>query len=300
MNNGIVFNIQRYSLHDGPGIRTTVFLKGCPLNCWWCHNPEGQKNSSEIIFYEDRCKACGLCILHCPNNAIQMINGKPITQPEECRQCGECAKFCPTQARELIGKKMTVQEVVQEIEKDIIFFEESGGGVTISGGEPLQQLDFLLELLEDCHRKGISTAVDTCGYITWNRLEKIIEQTDLFLFDLKLMDNKKHKKFTGVSNQNILENLKKLSSIHQNIYIRFPIIPGVNDDIKNVREMGEFLSTLRITQINLLPYHNLGLEKYKKLGKNYTLTMTRPPEEDKLSTISRILQEYNLKVKREG
>lgn len=297
MNKGIIFNIQRYSIHDGPGIRTTVFLKGCPLNCWWCQNPEGQKSKPELIFWEDRCKGCGLCVLHCSSGAIQLIDGKPSTNKEKCILCGECCRLCPVQARELIGKEMTVQEIVREVEKDAIFYEESGGGVTFSGGEPLQQFDFLLKLLVSCRRKGIHTAVDTCGYVSRERLDKIIDKTDLFLFDLKLMDDEKHRHFTGVSNKIILENLKRLSSIHQNIYIRFPVIPEINDDIQNVKKMGEFLSTLRITQVNLLPYHYLGLDKYKRLGRSYPLTMTKSPGEDRLSAISLILQEYNLKVK---
>jgi len=293
---GTVFNIQRYSIHDGPGIRTTVFLKGCPLNCWWCQNPESQLSGREMVFWEDRCIGCGACSTICPSGAIQIKNGIPVTEKEKCILCGKCIEKCPALAREMIGKKITAEEIIKEVEKDLVFYEESGGGVTFSGGEPLEQPEFLEELLNACQKKKIHTAVDTSGYVSWEILNKISSKVDLFLYDLKIMDSKRHKKYTGVSNELILENLKKLSSVHNNIFVRFPVIPGINDDYQNIKEMGEFLSSLKVTQVNLLPYHYIGVDKYRRLGRTYKLATTQPPSEEKLSEISAILEKFNLKV----
>lgn len=297
MVDGTVFNIQRYSIHDGPGIRTTVFLKGCPLNCWWCQNPESQLSEQEMVFWGDRCISCGVCSTICPSNAIQIKNGIPVTEKEGCILCGKCIEKCPALAREMIGKKLTTEEIIKEIEKDLIFYEESGGGVTFSGGEPLSQSEFLESLLNDCKEKKIHTAVDTSGYVPWEILYKMSSKVNLFLFDLKLMDNERHKKYTGVSNEIILENLKKLSSIHNHIFVRFPVIPGINDDDQNIKETGEFVSSLKIAQINLLPYHYIGIDKYRRLGKTYELATTQPPSEEKLSEISVILRKFDLNVK---
>ena len=300
LTTGIIFNIQRYSIHDGPGIRTTVFLKGCPLNCWWCQNPESQLSGQEIVFWEDRCIGCGACSTICPSGAIQIKNGIPVTEKEKCILCGKCIEKCPALAREMIGEKLTTEEVIKEIEKDLIFYEESGGGVTFSGGEPLEQSEFLEGLLNGCREKKIHTAVDTSGYISWGILNKIHSKVDLFLYDLKIMDKKRHKKYTGVSNEIILENLEKLSSVHNNIFVRFPVIPDINDDYQNIRKIGEFLSSLEITQVNLLSYHYIGIDKYRRLGRTYELVNTQPPSEEKLSKVSAILRKFNLDVKLRG
>ena len=300
MTTGIIFNIQRYSIHDGPGIRTTVFLKGCPLNCWWCQNPESQLSGQEMLFWGDRCIGCGACSTICPSGAIKIKNGIPVTEKEKCILCGKCIEKCPALAREMIGEKLTVEEIIKEIEKDLVFYEESGGGVTFSGGEPLGQSEFLESLLICCQKKKIHTAVDTSGYISWEILSKISSKVDLFLYDLKIMDNERHKKYTGVSNELILENLKKLSSVHNNIFVRFPVIPGINDDYQNIKETGEFLSSLKIAQVNLLPYHYIGIDKYRRLGRTYKLVTTQPPSEEKLSEVSAILSKFNLNVKLRG
>jgi len=300
VSTGTVFNIQRYSIHDGPGIRTTIFLKGCPLNCWWCQNPESQLTEQETVFREDRCIGCGACSTICPSHVIQIKNGLPVTEKEKCILCGKCIEKCPALAREMIGEKLTTEEVIKEIEKDLIFYEESGGGVTFSGGEPLGQSEFLESLLNGCREKNIHTAVDTSGYISWGILKKIIPQVNLFLYDLKIMDSERHKKYTGISNEVILENLKKLSSVHHNIFVRFPVIPGINDDSQNIKEMGGFLSSLKIAQVNLLPYHYIGIDKYRRLGRTYHLTAAQPPSKEKLFEISGILKKFNLKVKLRG
>ena len=300
MTTGTVFNIQRYSIHDGPGIRTTVFLKGCPLNCWWCQNPESRLSGQEMVFWGDRCIGCGACSTICPSGAIQIKNGIPVTEKEKCILCGKCIEKCPALAREMIGEKLTTEEVIKEIEKDLIFYEESGGGVTFSGGEPLEQSEFLEGLLNGCREKKIHTAVDTSGYISWGILNKIHSKVDLFLYDLKIMDKKRHKKYTGVSNEIILENLEKLSSVHNNIFVRFPVIPDINDDYQNIRKIGEFLSSLEIIQVNLLPYHYIGIDKYRRLGMTYKLADIQPSSEEKLSEISVILRKFNLNVKLSG
>ena len=300
MTTGTVFNIQRYSIHDGPGIRTTVFLKGCPLNCWWCQNPESRLSGQEMVFWGDRCIGCGACSTICPSGAIQIKNGIPVTEKEKCILCGKCIEKCPALAREMIGEKLTTEEVIKEIEKDLIFYEESGGGVTFSGGEPLEQSEFLEGLLNGCREKKIHTAVDTSGYISWGILNKIHSKVDLFLYDLKIMDKKRHKKYTGVSNEIILENLEKLSSVHNNIFVRFPVIPDINDDYQNIRKIGEFLSSLEIIQVNLLPYHYIGIDKYRRLGTTYKLADIQPSSEEKLSEISVILRKFNLNVKLSG
>lgn len=300
MNTGIIFNIQRYSIHDGPGIRTTVFFKGCSLSCWWCQNPESQLSKQEMVFWEDRCIGCGACSLNCPSGAIQMENKKPITDKNKCNLCGECSRICPTQAREMIGEKLTVEEIIKEVEKDLVFYEESGGGVTFSGGEPLGQSEFLESLLIYCQKKKIHTAVDTSGYISWEILSKISSKVDLFLYDLKIMDSKRHKRYTGVFNELILENLKKLSLVHNNIFVRFPVIPKINDDYQNIEDVGKYLSSLKIAQVNLLPYHCIGIDKYKRLERTYKLVDIQPPSKEKLFEISALLRKFNLKVKLGG
>jgi len=300
MSTGIIFNIQKYSIHDGPGIRTTVFLKGCPLNCWWCHNPESQSFIPELIFWEYKCIHCETCFKICPSGAIKMKEGIPVTDRDICTLCGKCVNQCPTQAREMIGRKMTAREVMKEIEKDIMFYRESGGGVTFSGGEPLSQDDFLEELLHCCKDREIHTTLDTSGYATWQVLDKIRDRVDLFLYDVKIMDNKKHKKYTGVSNKIILENLKKLSLLNENIFVRIPVIPGINDDEQNIKSIGEFLSPLKIKQVELLPYHNIGSEKYKRLGKIYQMKNTPAPSGKKLTEISNILKGFNLNIELRG
>jgi pyruvate formate lyase activating enzyme len=258
MLKGTVFNIQRYSLHDGPGIRTTVFLKGCPLRCWWCHNPEGMSPEPELSFIEARCVRCGQCQTICPRTA----GGHVQTPVENCILCGACAEVCPTQARRIIGRDMTVEEVLAEAIKDRVFYEDSGGGVTFSGGEPLMQGEFLGVLLQGCKSAGLHAAIDTCGYAPQEELLDLAALADLVLYDLKVMDDGQHRRLTGVSNAAILDNLRALGRVHRNIWIRVPVIPGVNDGPENMEAIAREAAALPgVRQINLLPYHKTGSHK---------------------------------------
>ena len=283
MQKGIVYNIMKYALQDGPGIRTTVFLKGCPLSCWWCHNPESQDVEGEIIYNQDKCISCEACI---------------TTNCHSCIKCGFCATVCVTGAKEMIGSEMTVGEVMKEIEKDLIFYEESGGGVTFSGGEPLMQLDFLLEILKACKAKDINTVVDTTGYGPFKALQKIAPYTDLFLYDLKHIKDSSHTEYTGVSNTTILDNLTALTKIHNSIYIRIPIVPGINDDEESIKGFAEFLKGMyNIQGIQLLPYHDIAIEKYKRLKKEYKLIDIKPPTEEAMMQLKEKFKNYGINVK---
>ena len=290
---GLVFNIQRFSVNDGPGIRTTVFLKGCPLRCKWCHNPESISPDQQLVLREDRCVRCGDCFALCKNHAVQRVDGGFTTVRDVCVECGECSEVCNADARQIAGKAMTESEVMGEIEKDVIFYEHSGGGASFSGGEPLLQHEFLCSLLEACKKKGIHTVVDTTGMTSPEILERVSAFVDLFLFDLKMLDDAKHREFTGVSNSMILSNLRRLAEMKKQVIVRIPIIPGVNDDPREIRESGAFIASLgNVAEIHLLPYHTIGVEKYHRLGEEYEMQQTVPPSADDLSTIVKELLNY--------
>jgi pyruvate formate lyase activating enzyme len=295
---GILFDIRRYSVHDGPGIRTTVFFKGCPLNCWWCHNPEGKSPDIEIFQRENRCIRCGACLQVCEVGAIYQRNDSFETDRQLCNLCGACVEECYAEARELVGKRMSVGEVMEEIERDRPFYEQSGGGVTFSGGEPLFQPAFLAALLQACRSQGIHTALDTCGYASWETLNRLRHDVDLFLYDLKLIDEERHRQFTGVSNQPILENLRRLSALGHSLLVRFPVIPYINDDEINLRQMVEFLLSLpQKYPVDLLPYHASALHKYNGLGVEYHLLETPAPEQEHLNAIKSYFESYEFNVR---
>lgn len=257
-----IFDIERNSFVDGPGIRTTVFFKGCNLKCAWCHNPESQSIQNQMMFYRDKCIGCGKC--------------KQICQtPEKCVFCGKCVLFCPKDAKRICGKEYTVDEIFNEVVKDKAFYDNSGGGVTFSGGECMLQADFLLEILKKCKENNISTAVDTAGHVSFEKFEKILDYTDLFLYDVKCFDSENHKKYVGVDNFLILENLKKLFEKKAKVWIRIPVIKGVNDSLEEMRAIRKFLDEAGIPEkIELLPYHKMGENKYSALGKEVTLFET--------------------------
>jgi pyruvate formate lyase activating enzyme len=297
MRNGVVFDIRKYSIHDGPGIRTTVFFKGCPLRCWWCHNPEGQEVEPELVYRKSRCIGCGECVKSCQREAISLVAQAVSVNREKCVLCNDCCRVCPSDALSIAGKRMSVKEVLEEIERDRTFYEESGGGVTFSGGEPLLQPDFLNALLKECKERAIHTVVDTCGFARYEIIDSIRNKVDLFLYDIKTMDSRKHTKYTGASNEQILKNLKKLAEGGSSIVISFPIIPGINDDDKNVTRTAEFISSLpNIKQVNLLPYHRAGIEKYKNLGKPYKLDKIQPPSNQRIKSVKEIMEAFGIRV----
>ena len=296
---GIIFDIKRYAIHDGPGIRTTAFLKGCLLNCPWCHNPEGRNEKPEFMWWAEKCIGCKDCQSACCKEAISFADDSLAIDKAKCDLCGDCADACPSEALKLVGEEMTITRVLNVIEKDRAFYDQSGGGVTLSGGEPLVQPDFSLSLLKACKERGIRTAIDTCGYVDSEVLVRISEHVDLFLYDLKLIDEENHRRFTGVSNKFILKNLKKLSENRQKTIVRFPLLPGVNDDESSIREVGEYVSSLRgVKEINVLPYHRGGREKSRRItGSADQLYNNSPPSAATLNRVEERLKSFGLKVR---
>lgn len=298
---GRVFNIQRYSIHDGAGIRTLVFLKGCPLRCLWCSNPESQKSEPELGFIESRCVgsgACGApCLPACPLQAIRLnAQGKPEIDRRVCDACGKCALACGKDALKVVGREMTVDEVMAEVEKDRAFYRRSGGGVTVGGGEPLAQHEFAAELLEAAQRAYLHTALETCGHGPWDHLEAVLKHVDLLQFDLKHMDHRKHQELTGQSNEMILGNLKRVLSVKapQDVIIRIPVVPGYNDSVENIRETAGFVAGLGFEQAELVPYHRLGVSKYAQYGLVYPLAGCDPPSQMHLDELREIVKESGL------
>jgi pyruvate formate lyase activating enzyme len=297
---GTVLRIERFAIHDGPGIRTTVFLKGCSLRCAWCHSPESQSLQPEFMPLPDRCIHCLACTNACPFHAAPPASADGLLAPAECTTCGACAEACPTGARELVGRTMSVDALMAEIERDRIFYDESGGGVTFSGGEPLMQPLFLANMARSCHAAGIHVAIETCGHVDTRALVDVARDTDLFLFDLKLMDDGRHREYTGASNVLILHNLERLAAAGADIRVRFPLIPGVNDDDGNVRAVGALLASLGLTRIDVLPYHRAGTAKYDRLHRPYRLPDTEPPTADRQIHVVRVLESCGLIVQPGG
>lgn len=276
----VIFDIQRSSFADGPGIRTTVFFKGCNLKCAWCHNPESQDPGTQMMIYKDKCIGCGKCSDVCPNNFTA------------CTFCGKCVLICPQSARKICGKEYSADEILSEVIKDKTFYETSEGGVTFSGGECMLQTAFLAEILRKCKENGIHTAVDTAGYVDFTKFEKILPYTDLFLYDIKCFDGAKHREYTGVDNPLILDNLKKLLNLNANIWIRIPVISSVNDTVEDMQKIKTFLDRNgKPLKIELLPYHAMGENKYSALGlepKKFTV-----PGKENIDELKQVFRDYN-------
>ncbi len=292
---GVIFNIQKFSVHDGPGIRTTVFMKGCPLSCRWCSNAESINSVPEPAIIVEQCTGCGECVHACPDNALKIDDEKVNIDRSACSACGNCIPSCPEDAITVYGEKVTVDEVLEQVLKDRLFYSGSSGGITVSGGEPLRQPAFVKELFSKCNEEGISTCLDTCGYASVNVLKDVLQYTDNVLYDLKLMDTDNHQKFTGVGNDLIRENARIISETKVDVLFRIPLIVGVNSDEKNIRKTAEFIKSLgENNKVELLPYHRLGVGKYKMLGRDYPGKDYKTPDEATIGILRDILTNYGI------
>lgn len=285
---GLIFNIQKFSVNDGPGIRTTIFLKGCPLRCLWCFNPEGIRIYPEIMWENEKCKRCFSCIEICPKNAILCKKNLISIKEEKCNKCHKCEEVCIYQAIRVTGKYMTVKEVLDEVRRDKLFYKKSGGGVTLSGGEVTMQPEFSLEILKQSKKEGFHTAIETCGYVKWDIFKRLLPYIDLIMYDLKQKDKLKHIEYTGKSNNLIFENLKKIDRAGIPIWIRIPIIPGYTDQKENIFGIAYFIKSLySVQRVDLLPYHSLGIPKYKNLRKKYLLKSIEPYDKEQMKEFKR-------------
>jgi pyruvate formate lyase activating enzyme len=294
---GTIFNIQRFSIHDGPGIRTTVFLKGCNLRCHWCHNPESQRMAPEVEFFPEKCIACGACADTCPQGAQRLESNQRTYLRDLCRVCLSCVQECFSGALLVSGEKRTVSQVLAEIAKDAAYYQSSGGGVTFSGGEPLLQSDFLQAALAACQQQGYHTAVDTAGCVPWERFEALLPYTGLFLYDIKAINDAVHRRFTGVGNQLILENLRRLAVTGKEIWVRVPLVAGVNDTPDEIAAIARLLASLGgISRLEILPYHLLGAEKYTALGMPYPAQGYQAPNLEQLDRILAVFESHGVPV----
>ncbi len=287
-NTATIVEVKRFAVHDGPGVRTVIFLKGCPLHCLWCHNPESISASALLAYYEHKCLHCGECVAVCPNGAHRMDGELHRFDRSKCTACGACFEECLGRALTLFGTKITVDEAVRAVMEDRDFYRD-GGGVTLSGGEPLCQADFCRELLEKLKGLEIHTAVDTCGCVPWSVYEKVLPYTDMFLFDFKHSDSEEHRKLTGQPNERIIDNLSRLSALRVDIEIRIPLIPGCNDSDKNLYDTGKILSVLNIKAAKVLPYHSMARSKYAALGIPDTMPQVETPEAETVKHAEDIL-----------
>ena len=296
MAQALTFDIKRYAINDGPGIRITIFLKGCPLSCAWCHNPESMLPTIQKLYTASKCIGCQTCVKVCPNEACRLTAEGIVTDEELCKLCGACAEACPTKAIEMTGRRRTVEELLDVIEKERPFFEQSGGGVTFSGGEPLYHAEFLIEMLDACGERGLHRVVDTTGLTKTQTLLRVAERTELFLYDIKHMDSAKHKHYCGAGNERILGNLTALAASGADILIRMPLIGGVNDDDANIEATAAFVADLsgKKKEVNLLPYHNIAVKKYEKLGRSYDKGEMHEPSAERQQEAISIFGKYGL------
>jgi pyruvate formate lyase activating enzyme len=287
---GLIFDIQRFSVHDGPGIRTTVFFKGCSLRCFWCHNPEGLSPKIQIQFNINRCIQCGACITACAEGAHEIIDGLHSYDRPLCKQCGNCVETCYAEALLKVGREVTVQDVMDEVLADRAFYETSGGGVTLSGGEPVLQTEFAKALLTACKTQGVHTAIETAGNVRWDSLEQLLPEIDLVMMDLKIIDPSRHRQFTGVDNTRILENATRLAKSQMPLHFRTPVVPSVNDSEAEIIEIANFIKGLmqgrrNLIQWELLPFHRLATDKYRSLGYEYQASELSAPSREQMEIL---------------
>ncbi len=294
----LVFDIQKFSVHDGPGIRTIVFFKGCPLRCKWCSNPESQNFESELMIYPDKCVGCCRCAEVCEAGCfIKGDKGGISYDRNKCINCGKCAEICYAEARRMSGKLMSIEEIKNEVDKDLVFYRNSGGGITFSGGEAMCFPETVRELAKYYKEvQGISTAIETCGCVAWESYEKVLPYMDLIMFDLKCIDDEKHIKYTGGSNKQILQNVRRIAKLADTV-IRIPIIPTLNDSREDIDAFGKFIKELEtVNVIHILPYHDLGLSKYAALGRNYMLKDIKTPSDEHMQNIKKQFERYGFEV----
>lgn len=300
----LIFNIQKYNMYDGPGVRTLIFFKGCPLRCKWCSNPESQLRPFQIMYKKDVCIHCGKCLEVCPagvfKKSLASNDEYPINKDVECIGCGKCVEACPVSALALMGERKTISELVDVVLEDKPFYDTSGGGLTVGGGEPMMQPEALVNLLLACKENGVNTAIETCGYARPEVVEKVAEVCDLFLFDIKHMDSDRHYELTGVRNETILANIKWLLENRKNVKVRVPLLKSVNDSDAELRAMIEFLKPYKdyrnFKGIDILPYHKLGVHKYTQLGREYPIQGDPALEDEDLERVERIIGQFDFPV----
>jgi len=298
---GLVFDIQRFSIHDGPGIRTTVFFKGCPLRCQWCHNPESWLGKPQVLFYANKCIGCGGCLKACPIKGALDKQSETRINHKLCTDCGLCAEACPAEALVLCGREMTVEEVIEEVEKDRPFYETSGGGMTLSGGEPLMQAEFAIALLKAGKSAGLHTVLDTSGYGKAEHLREAARHVDLVLFDLKVMDAARHREVVGVEARVIHDNLRMLAEVGVPVIIRVPVIPTRTDSAENLRAIAEMAASLpNVRQVDLMRYNRLGESKWQRLGRPYELNGLQPPDDEGMNRLKAIVEAEKLEATVQG
>ncbi|MBI5967802.1 MAG: glycyl-radical enzyme activating protein [Deltaproteobacteria bacterium] len=306
---GRVFDIQRFSIHDGPGIRTLVFFKGCPIRCQWCSNPESQNKGSDLMYYTDRCVRCGKCVKACESGNLTLESGENGRETSlrinrrECRGCGQCVSACPNEAMRLAGYEISYEEVFEIIKKDFPFYFNSGGGVTLGGGEPTAQPEFALGILKKCKSLNIHTAMETCGYVAWGVFNQLLDYLDLVFFDIKHIHPERHKNFTGVSNKKILNNVKQLLKKEVRTILRIPLVTGINDDFQEIEGIANFLIGIDhkgLQHIELLPYHKLGVAKYEYLQRKYDLIHLEPPSQRHVMNLKDLMISFGFSTRIQG
>jgi len=298
MSTGLIFDIKKYAINDGPGIRMTVFFKGCNLSCKWCHNPESLSPKIQKMYNASKCIGASKCLDNCPNNALELSSEGIITNYDLCNLCGKCAEVCPTKAFEILGSTISISELIKKIDNEAIFFDQSGGGVTFSGGEPLMHSAYLLEALKECGKRMYHRVVDTTAFAKQETLLEVAKNCEMFLIDLKVMDSVKHKEFTGVTNEKILSNIIELAKTNCELIFRMPLIKNVNTSEENITKTALFINSLEGNKniINLLPYHNIAKNKHLKLGQSTSFTDFEMPSEDEIQKIISIFHNYGIKA----